>query len=83
MGVVVLAAAIIGTGGADGQVVTLQRYPVDLFSNVLQSALTIIAYGQRMSRRKVIVDRLVDYWIDRIERLLMASVRDRQQLPAK
>jgi hypothetical protein len=51
--------------------------------SVIQSAVTMLAYGQRLSRRKVEMKALVDYWSDRIEHLLRACVRDRDILPAE
>lgn len=50
--------------------------------SVIQSAITMLAYGQRMNRHKVEMQALVDYWSDRIEHLLRACVRDRDLLPA-
>ncbi len=48
---------------------------------VLQSAMTMIAYGDRMRRTRVDLKELSNYWIERIERLLQACVRDRDSLP--
>tara|TARA_R110002094_G_scaffold98330_2_gene98937 strand:+ start:149 stop:1399 length:1251 start_codon:yes stop_codon:yes gene_type:complete len=48
---------------------------------VLQSAMTMIAYGDRLRRTHVDLGELADYWIERIERLLLACVRDRERLP--
>jgi hypothetical protein len=48
---------------------------------VLQSAITMLAYGDRMRRVEVDVDGLAAYWIDRIERLLRAAVRDTHLIP--
>ncbi|MCB1259560.1 MAG: sulfotransferase, partial [Acidimicrobiales bacterium] len=36
---------------------------------VLQSAITMLAYGDRLRRFEVGADELATYWIDRIERL--------------
>lgn len=43
----------------------------------IQSAATMIAYGQRMSRRRVDLARVIDYWSDRMLHLVAACVRDR------
>ena len=50
---------------------------------VLQSAITMLAYGDRLRRLDVEVDELAAYWIDRIERLLRAAVRDAALIPAE
>ncbi len=42
-----------------------------------------MAYGDRIRREKVDTDRIVDYWVDRVERLLGACVRDRDLVPAE
>lgn len=44
---------------------------------VIQSAVTMLAYGDRMRRHAIDPGGLLDYWVDRIERLLRACVRDR------
>jgi hypothetical protein len=49
---------------------------------VLQSAITMIAYGDRIRRSRIDLGELATYWIDRIERLLRACVRDRDAVPA-
>ncbi len=49
---------------------------------VLQSAITMLAYGDRMRRVHIDADDLAAYWIDRIERLLRAAVRDVHLIPA-
>ncbi len=63
----------------DATVVITHRDPVA----VIQSAATMLAYGQRMSRRRIDLPALVEYWSDRVEHLLRACVRDRPQLPAR
>jgi hypothetical protein len=50
--------------------------------SVLQSAITMLAYGDRMRRTAIEPDQLAAYWVDRIDRLLQACVRDRDLLPA-
>lgn len=49
---------------------------------VLTSAVTMLAYGDRIRRTSVDAPGLVTYWADRIERLLTACVRDRELVPA-
>jgi hypothetical protein len=61
----------------DATVVITHRDPVA----VIQSAITMLAYGQRLNRRRVEMQALADYWCDRIEHLLRACVRDRAILP--
>jgi hypothetical protein len=48
---------------------------------VLQSAVTMLAYGDRLRRVQVEADALAAYWVDRIERLLRAAVRDAHLIP--
>jgi hypothetical protein len=50
--------------------------------SVIQSAATMLAYGDRMRRPAIEPEALVEYWIDRVDRLLRACVRDRDLLPA-
>ena len=50
---------------------------------VLQSAITMLAYGDRMRRVEVDADGLAAYWVDRIERLLRAAVRDAHLIPSE
>ena len=49
---------------------------------VLQSAVTMLAYGDRMRRVHIEAGELAAYWTDRIERLLRAAVRDVHLIPA-
>jgi hypothetical protein len=49
---------------------------------VLQSAITMLAHGDRNRRVQVQADDLAEYWVDRIERLLRAAVRDAGLIPA-
>jgi hypothetical protein len=58
----------------DATVVVTHRDPVA----VIQSTITMLAYGQRINRKKVLMRELLDYWSARIERLLRACVRDRE-----
>lgn len=48
---------------------------------VLQSAITMLGWGERMRRVEVDADGLAAYWLDRIERLLRAAVRDLPLVP--
>jgi hypothetical protein len=62
----------------DATVAITHRDPV----SVIQSAVTMLAYGQRVSRRAVDLDGLIHYWTDRVLHLLRACVRERQLLDA-
>jgi hypothetical protein len=62
----------------DATYVITHRDPVA----VIQSAVTMIAYGFRMGRTRIDTGAIIDYWTDRIEHLLRACVRDRPALPA-
>jgi len=62
----------------DASVVVTHRDPV----SVIQSAATMLAYGARISYRDPQPRWYLDYWADRIRRLLEASVRDRAVLPS-
>jgi hypothetical protein len=48
---------------------------------VIQSAATMLAYGDRMRRGAIEPEELAEYWVDRVDRLLRACVRDRELLP--
>jgi hypothetical protein len=61
----------------DATVAFTHRDPVA----VIQSAVTMLAYGDRVRRNEIDPEGLVDYWIDRVERLLRACVRDRELIP--
>ena len=62
----------------DATIAITHRDPV----SVLRSAITMLAYGDRVRRTRVDLDGLASYWIDRTERLLRACVRDRDRVPA-
>ena len=62
----------------DAFVVVTHRDPV----SVIQSAMTMLAYGQRTSRTRVDLPAILDYWSDRVEHLLRACVDDRSKLPS-
>lgn len=49
---------------------------------VLQSTITMIAYGDRIRRSANNLPELAAYWIDRIAALLRRCVRDRDAIPA-
>ena len=49
--------------------------------SVIASAITMLAYGDRIRRTRVDPPAVAEYWIDRIERLLRACVRDRDTIP--
>lgn len=61
----------------DATVAITFRDPVD----VIQSAITMIAYGERMAYPTIDTQGLLEYWTDRVERLLRACVRDRHVWP--
>ena len=61
----------------DATFVVTHRDPV----SVIQSTITMLAYGQRMNRKKVLINELADYWSDRVEHLLRRCVETRQLLP--
>ncbi|BDB45624.1 MULTISPECIES: sulfotransferase family protein [Mycobacterium] len=50
---------------------------------VIQSAITMMAYSDRLRRNSIDPDWLLDYWTDRVHRLLSACVRDRDLVPAE
>ncbi|MEZ0052149.1 hypothetical protein ABIA30_003161 [Mycobacterium sp. MAA66] len=63
----------------DATVAFTHRDPVA----VIQSAITMIAYSDRIRRTSIDPDWLVAYWSDRVHRLLSACVRDRELVPAE
>ena len=63
----------------DATVAFTHRDPVA----VIQSAITMMAYSDRLRRTSIDPDWLVDYWSDRIHRLLSACVRDRELVAAE
>lgn len=69
--------------------VLLETFPDATFAvthrdpvSVIQSAVTMLAYGQRNGRKRIEAKALIEYWTDRVEHLLRACVRDRALLPA-
>ncbi len=63
----------------DATVAFTHRDPVA----VIQSAITMLAYADRLRRYAIEPEALADYWIDRVESLLRACVRDRELVPAE
>jgi hypothetical protein len=63
----------------DATIAVTHRDPV----SVIRSAITMLGYGDRMRRSELDLPGLAAYWIDRVERLLRACVRDRAKLPAE
>ncbi len=61
----------------DAAVVITHRDPLA----VIQSAITMIGYGDRLRRARIDVAELADYWIARIERLLQRCVAERDAVP--
>jgi len=61
----------------DATVAVTYRDPVE----VIQSAITMIAYGERMFYPDIDAKGLLAYWTDRVEKLLRACVRDRHLWP--
>jgi hypothetical protein len=63
----------------DATIALTLRDPVAVF----QSAITMLAYGDRLRRVHVDPDGLAAYWLDRIERLLRTFVRDLDLIPSE
>ena len=61
----------------DATIAVTHRDPV----SVIRSAITMLAYGDRTRRHDVDLGGLAEYWIDRVQRLLSACVRDRDAVP--
>ena len=62
----------------DATIVMTHRDPV----SVIQSAATMMTYAARMAYRTIDPGWYIDYWTDRIEKLLTAAVRDLHLIPA-
>lgn len=60
----------------DATIAITHRDPV----SVIQSAVTMVAYGQRMSRNRIDLQNTVDYWSDRVVHLLEACARDHHKI---
>jgi hypothetical protein len=63
----------------DATIVVTHRDPV----SVIQSSATMLTYGARMTYTSPRPEWYLEYWTDRIRRLLEASVRDRHLLPSE
>ena len=63
----------------DATIAITHRDPV----GVIQSAITMQAYAQRIGRKKVEMQGLLEYWTVRIEKLLRSCVEDRDKIPAE
>lgn len=63
----------------DATVAFTHRDPVA----VIQSAITMMAYSDRLRRNTIDPQWLLDYWSDRVHRLLRACVRDRDLVAAE
>ncbi|MFI9411339.1 sulfotransferase family protein [Nocardia gamkensis] len=50
---------------------------------VVQSTITMMAYPDRLRRHSIEPQWLLEYWTDRVQRLLGACVRDRELVPAE
>jgi hypothetical protein len=61
----------------DATLVVTHRDP----RSVIASAVTMLVYGDRMRRTRVEPEAVAAYWVDRVETLLRACVRDRDQVP--
>jgi hypothetical protein len=59
-------------------VVVTHRDPVP----VTLSMLVMLCYSARMHRSPVDTEEIVDYWVDRLDRMLQSLVRDRDAIPA-
>jgi len=62
----------------DATLAMTHRDPV----SVIASTVTMLVYGDRIRRTRVDPPAVAAYWIDRIERVLRACVKDRNQIPA-
>lgn len=61
----------------DATIVVTHRDPV----SVVQSSITMLTYGARMNYRTPRPEWYLEYWTDRVRRLLDKSVQDRHLLP--
>ena len=62
----------------DATIVVTHRDPI----SVIQSAATMLTYTSRQNYRHTDPQWYLEYWHDRVHRLLEASVRDRELLPS-
>ena len=70
---------VLQTVFPDATIIITHRDPVA----VIQSAMTMLAYGQRLNRHRVDIEGLATYWPDRIEHLLRRCVDTRHWVPAE
>jgi len=63
----------------DATVLVTHRDPV----SVVVSMATMVCYSARTNQAPVDPVAISDYWVDRIDRMLSAAVRDREVLPAE
>ena len=63
----------------DLTVVITHRDPIP----VTLSMLAMLCYSARMHRSPVNTGEIVDYWVDRLDRMLQSLVRDRDAVPAE
>ncbi|MAE93613.1 MAG: sulfotransferase family protein [Deltaproteobacteria bacterium] len=63
----------------DATIIVTHRDPV----SVIQSAATMLSYGARVTYTSPRPEWYLEYWTDRIRRLLETFVRDRQLLPSE
>ena len=63
----------------DATIVRTHRDPV----SVIQSAITMMTYSSRMNYKHTDPQWYLEYWHDRVRRLLEASIRDQALLPAE
>jgi hypothetical protein len=63
----------------DATVILTHRDPVQ----VIQSAVTMVAYGDRLRRHRIDLRQTCDYWTDRIARMLGTCVNQRDAVPAE
>ena len=61
----------------DALFLVTHRDPIEVFS----SAATLVAYNSRVRNDVIHMKEIGDYWLDRVERLLRACVRDIDVLP--
>jgi hypothetical protein len=63
----------------DANIILTHRDPLA----VLQSAVTMSSYTGRLRYENLDIDYLLQHWLDRVEQLLRAAVRDIRLVPAK
>ncbi len=62
----------------DATVVVTHRDPV----SVIQSAITMMTYSSRINYKRTDPQWYLEYWHDRVKKLLTASIRDRDLIPS-